>query len=492
MKIKMAMTAMSMVLAMGNPAQATTSGKAAASQTLQAKHVLLISVDGMHHADLARFVAGHPASALAELSRHAVSYSQAYTPIPSDSFPGLIALLTGATPRSSGVYYDDSYDRTLSAAGSDCSQRGAEVVYDGSIDRNNKQLDGGGAIDPAKLPRNPARGCAPVYPHDYLRVNTVFEVIKQAGGHTAWSDKHLSYDFVQGPSGHGVDDLYTPEIAAAGEKLASFPAYDELKVNAVIKQISGWNSNGSQHAAVPALFGMNFQNLSVAQKSGDGYRDANATPGEAIAGALGNIDHSLQRIVVALKTNKLYDSTLIVLTAKHGQSPIDPTLLKRIDGKQVIAAANSVAPDLVAKDVTDDVGLLWLKDQGKTAAVAAALNARADELGIAKVYAGSDMPAGFADPAQDARAPDIAIEVKPGVVYTHGKKMAEHGGFGETDRHVALLLAQPGLKAMQVDSPVSTTQVAPSLLATLGLDPARLSAVNAEHTATLPGLKFKR
>src|SRR5262249_60357341 len=92
-------------------------------------------------------------------------------------------------------------------AASDCTPVGTEVVYNEAIDQDLTQLDGGGGIDPAKLPRDPQQGCRPVFPHQYLRVNTLFEVIKQAGGSTAWSDKHPAYEILQGPSGTGLDDF---------------------------------------------------------------------------------------------------------------------------------------------------------------------------------------------------------------------------------------------------------------------------------------------
>jgi len=473
--------------ALAAPAAALT---AAPTATAHAQHVLLISIDGLHQQDLSRYVTSHPDSTLAELSRYGIRYTHAYTPVPSDSFPGTVALISGATPQTSGIYYDDSYDRKLSPAGSKCNKEGASVVFDDSIDRDASQLDGGGAIDPAHLPLDRAHGCKPVYPHDFIRVNTAFEVIKQAGGYTAWVDKHPAYDFVNGPSGSGVDDLYTPEIAAMGEKIAAFPAYDDLKVQAVLNQIAGHHSSGGGQAPVPTLFGMNFQNLSVAQKSGDGYRDAQATSGHAVDEAMHHIDDALGRIVAALQAHQLAQSTLLVITAKHGQSPIDPTRIRRIDGHVLTQMVDGVAPHLLAKSALDDVGLLWLSDARQTQVVAAVLRAHATELGIARVYAGNDMPAGFALAAIDSRAPDLAIETIPGVIYTHGKKIAEHGGFAEDDRHVALLLSRPDLPASVIDTPVGTTQVAPTMLAALGLNPQALKAVQIEHTQALPGLIF--
>ena len=87
----------------------------------QIEHVLLISVDGMHQVDLERYLIAHPHSAFAQLVNHGVQYTHASTSEPSDSFPGLLAFMTGGSPRSHGVFYDDSYDRTLYAPGSNCT-----------------------------------------------------------------------------------------------------------------------------------------------------------------------------------------------------------------------------------------------------------------------------------------------------------------------------------------------------------------------------------
>ena len=97
------------------------------------KHILVISVDGMHQADLDWYLKNHPNSALAKLTGTGVQYTANSTSRPSDSFPGLLAFFTGGTPISHGVFYDDSYDHTLyppSAAngGKECSgPAGTEV-----------------------------------------------------------------------------------------------------------------------------------------------------------------------------------------------------------------------------------------------------------------------------------------------------------------------------------------------------------------------------
>ena len=278
------------------------------------KHVLLISIDGMHEKDLTNFIAANPSSALAGLAGHGTHYSMASSAKPSDSFPGLLAMLTGGSPKSTGVYYDDSYDRALSAPGSDCKVKGTEVVYDESIDKNPDAIDGGGGIDEAKLPRDGANGCKVVYPHEFLRTNTVFEVAKAAGMKTAWSDKHPAYEIVNGPSGKGVDDLFVPEINSAGEitgTAAKTAAYDDTKVAAIINQIDGKTSLGKDGAGVPAIFGMNFQAVSVGEKT-VGYLDAKGTPTPDLAEAIKHTDASIGKMVAELTAKGLDKDTMAV------------------------------------------------------------------------------------------------------------------------------------------------------------------------------------
>ncbi len=245
MKLNSAMIIAATLLAVGSVCHRGNASEVVTQGSI--KHVLLVSVDGMHALDLAIYVKDHPNSALAQLSRTGVFYSQAYCSHPSDSFPGLLAMVTGGTPVSTGVYYDDAYDRALlppliDADGNPLggSTPGTEVLYDESIDKNPDALDGGGGINPARLPRNPASG-KPVYPHSFLRVNTIFEIAHGANLRTAWSDKHPAYDLVNGPSGTGVDDLFNPEIASlnsAGvsttDSVQATEDYDDIKVRAIL------------------------------------------------------------------------------------------------------------------------------------------------------------------------------------------------------------------------------------------------------------------
>jgi hypothetical protein len=508
----------------------TSMAVAGAAQAADVDHVLLISVDGLHALDVARYVEGHPNSALAELSQHGITYTNARTPSLSDSFPGLLALVTGGSPVSHGFFYDVSYDRSLYAPGSNCvGAAGNTIVFDESIDKYtaaNVSLD---VIDPAALPqRLDEHGkCVQVFPHDAIKTNTVFEVVKAAGGRTAWADKHPAYDLVNGSSGKGVDDLYTPEITNvngfdATVSVVCTAENDAKKVRAILNEIDGRSHDGKPGRGVPTVFGMNFQAVSVGQKlakdnrdgscpqstlSGQagGYLDGAGTPSAVLAYGLDKTDEALASMIAELKKKGIYESTLFIVSAKHGQSPINPVKVNKPGHfADLVAALPDAATDPAALAIAgaancargpcgfindDDIALIWLQDQSQTAAVADYLNKHAKELFIDEVMAGDALKLKFNDPASDARTPDIIVQPQYGTIYTgSAKKNAEHGGFSFGDTNVGLIVSNPRFAPRVVKTPVVSSQVAPTLLQALEIDPQALRSVRVEHTEVLPGL----
>ncbi len=492
----------------------------------EVKHVLLISVDGLHALDLSNYVATHEDSTLAALSRHGITYSNNFSSTPSDSFPGLAALVTGGSPVTTGLWYDDTYNRALSPpartdglgnpGGSCPGTVGTNVAWDEAVDIDLTRLDAGGGLNPDFLVRDPRHGCATVMPHEYLRVNTIFEVVHAHGGRTAWTDKHPSYEWTNGPSGHGVDDFYGPEINSVPVPLpeisgcAAVPfqdpafddgwttsfdnikCYDSLHVQAVLNQIDGYTHDRSKKVGMPALFGANFQAVSVGQKLAKdpvsflkgGYTDVLATPGQALAGELDFVDRSLGRMVAELKKVGAYDSTLIIIAAKHGQSAIDVSKRRGIGGGQPAA---TIGPADVF-DISDDGSLIWLADPALTSGVVARLGQPGNQqaLGIQEIFAGAALRNKFNDPGSDPRTPDIILKVNTGVIFTGGSKLAEHGGFNEDDTHTALLVSIEGLEEARVSTATTNQQVAPTIIRALGLDPGELQSVQIEQIQPLP------
>jgi hypothetical protein len=523
---KFLFTAVGASLTFGAPA--LTLAESAGEPLHDVKHVLLISVDGLHALDLANFVTTHPDSTLAQLSRHGVTYSNNSTSSPSDSFPGLASLVTGGSPVTTGLWYDDTYNRALSPPaqtdglgnpGGSCPGKiGTNVAWDEAVDKDLTRLDAGGGLNPQFLVRDPKAGCKTILPHQYLRVNTIFEVVKAAGGRTAWTDKHPSYEWTNGPSGKGVEDFYGPEINSIPVALPQFAGcapvpfadptpddgwtnsfddikcYDMLHVQAVLNQIDGFNHDRSAKVGVPTLFGTNFQAVSVGEKLAvdpvtgfkGGYSDVLGTPGQGLAVELDFIDQSIGRFVQELKTQRLYESTLIIISAKHGQSPIDGTRRRGIGGGQPAATIGSSD----AFDISDDGSLIWLTDPSLMPSVVANLSAPANQqaLGIQEIFAGQSLRNKFNNPGVDPRTPDIILKVDTGVIFTGGTKLSEHGGFNEDDVHTALLVSLDGMEHAVVKSAVSNQQVAPTIIRALGLDPNDLEAVRKEQIPVLPFL----
>lgn len=422
-------------------------------------------------------------------------------------------------------------------------------------------IDGGIlSLDPTTFVRDPFSkpACAPVYPWNFIHTNTIYGVIHAAGGYTAWSDKHAVYAAVSGPTGtskpSNVDDYYSPEVnsnqiplpgvIAAGTNFdcsrikasgnATTPGddwtvdfqaiqcYDQLKVNAALNWIKGKTHLGDHNAPVPVIFGMNFQAVSVGEKlirNGvkGGYTDPAATPTPAMASEITFVDGAIGEMVQALKDQNLLDSTTII-TAKHGQSPIDPNRFFPIPGHSGgngITPANLLNQNGYVPDVElagpgpteDDISQLWLSpgNSNATNTIAAVnlLETNAKAAGIGEIFYGSSLETMFNAsgvptvngpccvllPGGDPRTPDIIVQPNIGVIYTGStKKEAEHGGFAFEDINVMLLVSNPSLHPRTVTSWVETPQVAPTILQILGLDPGSLDAVKFEGTPVLPGL----
>ncbi|CAG8482449.1 632_t:CDS:2 [Ambispora leptoticha] len=451
------------------------------------KHVLLISIDGLHQKDVDVFTKSNPNSAIASLLKNGVYFNNATTSLPSDSFPGLTAQVTGGRPGTTGVWYDDAWDGTYFAPGSNCKGTpGYNTVWDESLDANSTAVFT--TLDESKLPLRIVGGqCQKVEPWQFLRVNTIFEVAKKHNLVTAWSDKLPAYSFIRGPSGTGVDDLYVPEINGVNKTdIQAVEGYDKLHIAAVLNWIKGLKSDGKTPFTVPSIFGCNFQTVSVAQKA-VGYKDAAANPTDDLLKAFLFVDDAIKQFKDALDQAKLSQNTIIILSAKHGQSPIDQTKLKKISPDALTAQVGVPINQLT----TDDVALFWLKNHSDSKVAADRLRANATALAITTVYEGDSLKSEFScDPLKDPRCPDIAIKTNPGVIYVKpsATKIAEHGGFNEDDIHVPIIVANPLINARVDSRPVETRSIAPFILAVLGVSPIELEAVVIEKTPILPAL----
>jgi hypothetical protein len=379
-------------------------------------------------------------------------------------------------------------------------------------------------------------------------------VASRAGLYTAWADKHPVYNAevagnstpntVNDPFNTEINaDLIPPSLVDTRGTTVTFPlpnpdgtgpyfitdsvgnteAYDQIKVDAILNEIDGRNSTATLAAPVPAIFGMNFQAVSVGQKlvdpilscvrSDNGPKcDKNYVPGgyepgstsaspiftPQLKGAIGFVDNAIGAMVNELRNQGVLATTTIIITAKHGQSPIDPSTLALIGHAEVTVLNNAgVFPAMVTDD---DVALIWMNPATRVADTAKGVAALQDSIShgnparIQTLLFGSALAAQFGNPATDPRTPDIIIQPIPGTIYSHSNaKVMEHGGFAEDDTHVALLTAN-GANVVNsspvgatITQPVRTYQVAPTILSDLGLNANQLDSVRTEGIQVLPG-----
>lgn len=451
------------------------------------KHVAIISIDGFHGSDVPKYVAKRPNSTIAKLLSTGYEYTNAFTSAPSDSFPGAINQYTGASPRTTGVWYDDTWDRAFFAPGSNCTgPPGAEVMYAENVDFNSTLVWSGG-IDPANLPRTIVDGkCTAIWPHSRLRVNTFLEIVTSKGLETAHADKHPSYDILRGPSGTGLSTGYFPEIQAVPVTTNATIEYDKLHVNAFLEWLDGKvpvNSTGSLKG-VPTTFGGNFQAVSVAQKA-SGYVAGSLDFTPDLLRAIDFVDDSIGKVVAKLTAKNLINETLIIVASKHGQAPIDPTKYSKLDPTFI---TNATKVDVLWQ-TSDDIALIFLKNHNDTET--AVMNLEKDRVALKIddiIYGKRLIEEGFGNPLTDTAVPDIIVRPLLGVIYTTSTaKIAEHGGISVDDRHVACFVSNPKLKKTQFKEQVSTKQVSVTVLNALGLDAKELQGAKAEGTKALNG-----
>jgi arylsulfatase A-like enzyme len=292
------------------------------------------------------------------------------------------------------------------------------------------------------------------------------------------------------------------ELSGWNSSFANIQCYDAIKVYALLNQIAGKTHSGAP-AVVPSVFGMNFQSVYVGQSVNEagvaagGYKNAAALPSEELLGEIEYVDTAVGEIVGALKNAGIYNDTLLIITAKHGESPIDPTRYVADGANTPATLLGNLIPFSESPLNTtgigateDDVSVLWLKKGVNVPTAVEMLESNAAAIGLGEIYYGPTLAlnynVGGLDPGQDSRSPDIIVTPDVGVTYSGSTSMiGDHGGFAHDDTNVMLLVANPRFKARTVSAPAATRQVAPTIVKALGLNPAALDAVRAEGTQVL-------
>jgi arylsulfatase A-like enzyme len=229
-----------------------------------------------------------------------------------------------------------------------------------------------------------------------------------------------------------------------------------------------------------------------------GYENAAALPSAELLKEIEYVDTSIGHIVNALRDAGIEESTLLIITAKHGEAPIDPTRYvanvantpATLLGSEIPYSESPLNPTGIGA-TEDDVSVLWLKKGVSVPSAVELLEKKATAIGLGEILYGPTLAVNYNvggwEPGQDPRTPDIIVTPNLGMTYSGSTTMiGDHGGFAHDDNNVILLIANPRFTAQTVSDATATTQVAPTILTALGLDPTLLDAVNLEGTQALP------
>ncbi len=382
-----------------------------------AKHALVLFLDGGHP----ELYTPENAPNINALAKIGTSFTAAQASFPSDSMSNILGTFTGASFTEQGILYDSYYDRKL----------GMHIQLDESV----------------SLP-------AGAKPTDMVLVPTLFQAAKAKGLRTAFISKHPAYSILNGPTagGQGIDDFQGPEIA---EWKGTQSTYDQMTFDILRAQIKS--------STPPDLMGLYILAPSGAQKKiGQGITST------ATLQAIKLEDDEIGQTVTALQDAGLYNDTVIIITADHGNTATPRNIPE--DGAGSIAdflTSNNIA---VIEGGHDDLYMTYLKDSSQTQAAVNLLSKaeNKEKFGVDRILTEADMKTLGAAPTN--RTPDFVVIPTEGIVYSNKAKAAEHGGISLADLNVQMIISGPGIKqGAVVSEPVKVQQIAPTLAQMLGL-----------------------
>ena len=286
-----------------------------------------------------------PAVRAGRLVTGGTEYTHAQTTFPSDSFPGMVAQFTGGGAGTTGVYYDDTYNHRLLAPGTlDCAT--APPRHRGELDGGGRPLaepdhprrrpaarrsGAGGPADqhrsadarrrarthrgdpgddadaavaarPGRAARGPGDVHAPLPAPVPAREHRLRGRSRTRPAHRVVGQAPCLRDPQRPVADTGIQDLFTPEInsvadtrVTTGRPTTRSPRSTTASRSPQCSTRSTAWTTAARTVGTPAIFGMNFQTVSTAEKlpSSDGLAggyNADGTPGPLLSGALDYVD----------------------------------------------------------------------------------------------------------------------------------------------------------------------------------------------------------
>lgn len=237
--------------------------------------------------------------------------------------------------------------------------------------------------------------------------------------------------------------------------------------------------------------------INLPECDGRGHATGGITAPDVMRQVLENVDKQVGRLMELYRSLGIYDETLFAITADHGMSPNAHVFA----GNLVRGAINSVGTRVAAGGAVPHI---WLADPSKAAEAAEAIAAahivrlRGVWYKIREGDQYSFYPAPttartlepdvegayryLANTYACPQGPDLFValteDTHPGVATEQPNTRGKHDTATWVTQHIPLILAGPGIKQGVVsDFPARLVDIAPTVLAAMGLPPAHMDGL---------------
>jgi hypothetical protein len=221
-----------------------------------------------------------------------------------------------------------------------------------------------------------------------------------------------------------------------------------------------------------------------------GHASGGITKMEVMSPVLKNVDVQLGKLIDAYKKAGIFDQTLFVVTSDHGMTPrlktIDDTILKNILTGQVAFPGGRAdyylnipgnawfIAEMISAYKIEGIDAVYYKTTNEKGAyvynpTVTATEVLSKELISCYRYLGATYAS--------AKSPDLILITKENWKFGNSKMVGDHGQATWDNQHIPLLFAGLGVKKGVSDGSARLVDIAPTIIALMGLKPDKMDGI---------------